>query len=112
MPKKINHRYRSRLDIMADVIKITITGAKKTQIMFKANLSYKLLQIYMRTLLDEGLISQSDGKYVATDRGKEFLETYQKLVYPVIGKEATGKPTLSSEFLETYRKLIKTSAVT
>jgi len=112
MPKKISRRYRSRLDIMADVIKITMTGAKKTQIMFKANLSYKLLQIYMRALLEEGLISESNGRYVTTDRGKDFLETYQKLVQPVTERGVARKPTLTSEFLETYRKLIKTSAGT
>ncbi len=93
---------------MADVIRITMTGAKKTQIMFKANLSYKLLQIYMQTLLDEGLISESNGRYVSTKRGEDFLETYKKLIYPASGKGTETKPTLSSEFLETYRKILRT----
>jgi predicted transcriptional regulator len=72
-------RYRDRLQIVADILAITSRGAKKTQVMYQANLSYKLLCKYLDEVLTAGLVSCEDGdSYVLTVKGKEFLNKYQE----------------------------------
>lgn len=70
--------YRSRLEIIADVLSVARHGAKKTQIMYQANLSYKLLLRYLRYVMEAGLLaSGSDDSYVLTEKGREFLDQYK-----------------------------------
>ena len=70
-------KYRSRLQIIADVLSVVNDGARKTQIMYKANLSYQLLNRYLDETLKLGLINQnSSGVYEVTERGCVFLRLY------------------------------------
>jgi len=69
--------YRSRLKIVADVLSVAKGSAKKTQIMYQANLSYKLLTRYLRFVLEAGLIKLRDGNcYELTPKGFEFLRKF------------------------------------
>lgn len=72
--------YRSRLDIIADVLRVVSQGAKKTQIMYQANLSYKLLTRYLAEVLEVCLVrfEHKEECYVLTHKGKAFLEEYKK----------------------------------
>jgi len=49
-------KYRSRLEIVADVLGVVSGGARKTQIMYQANLSYKLLVHYLKDVIKMGLV--------------------------------------------------------
>jgi len=71
--------YRRKLDIIADILNVAIPGAKKTQIMYRANLSYRLLTKYLAEVREACLVSfQSRERcYVVTSKGREFLETYK-----------------------------------
>jgi len=65
------------LQIVADILAITSRGAKKTRIMYQANLSYKLLCRYLGEVMEAGLVGLDDGDlYVLTSKGKEFLSKY------------------------------------
>ena len=48
--------------------------------MYQANLSYKVLQRYLAEIVGSSLIGYEDEKqcYKLTDKGREFLEAYQK----------------------------------
>lgn len=72
--------YRSRLDIIADMLNAASGGAKKTQIMYQANLSYKLLAKYLAEVMEACLVRFERGKrcYVLTSKGREFLERYKE----------------------------------
>jgi len=71
-------RYRDRLQIIADILSIAGGGAKKTRIMYQANLSYRLLCRYLDEVLDAGLVKSENGEsYVLTAKGKEFLGRYR-----------------------------------
>lgn len=74
--------YRSKLDIIADILYITKRkcGAKKTQIMYGANLSYTVLTKYLHEILEACLIRFEKDKryYILTDKGQKFLEEYRK----------------------------------
>mgnify|MGYP001038046767 CR=1 FL=1 len=72
--------YRSRLDIIADMLRVVSQGgAKKTQIMYQANLSYRLLTRYLAQVIESCLVNfeHGEGCYVLTSKGKEFLEKYK-----------------------------------
>ena len=70
--------YRRRLDIIADILKVASQKAKKTQIMYQANLSYKVLQRYLKEVKAASLIdfNTEDQCYTLTQKGREFLESY------------------------------------
>jgi predicted transcriptional regulator len=72
--------YRSKLHIIADILYVVSKGAKKTQIMYQANLSYKLLTKYLIEIRKAYLI-QFEGErksYVLTQKGEEFLVRYRE----------------------------------
>ena len=71
--------YRGRLEIIADILKVVSQNAKKTQIMYQANLSYKVLQKYLRKITMASLVDFEDEEqcYVLTPKGQEFLEAYK-----------------------------------
>jgi predicted transcriptional regulator len=72
--------YRGRLDIIADILHVASRNAKKTQIMYQANLSYKVLQRYLAEITGASLINYEDEKrcYMLTAKGREFLDAYQE----------------------------------
>jgi predicted transcriptional regulator len=72
--------YRGRLDIIADILQVVSGDAKKTQIMYQANLSYRVLQRYLAEIAGASLINFVDEKrcYVLTAKGREFLDAYEK----------------------------------
>ena len=69
-------RYRSRLEIIADILNVVGNGAKKTRIMYIANLSYKLLEKYLKKTLEASLISSNNDFYEVTEKGRVFLEKF------------------------------------
>ena len=72
--------YRRRLDIIADILDVVSGNAKKTQIMFQANLSYSVLQRYLAEMMGASLICFEDEKrcYILTDKGSAFLNAYHE----------------------------------
>jgi predicted transcriptional regulator len=72
--------YRNRLDIIADILKVVSLKAKKTQIMYGANLSYKVLQRYLADVMETSLVSFDAGQeqYLLTPKGQEFLAAYRE----------------------------------
>lgn len=71
--------YRDRLDIIADILNVAREEARKTQIMYQANLSYKVLQRYLAEIVDASLVifENNDQRYRLTDKGHEFLDAYK-----------------------------------
>jgi len=72
--------YRRKLDIIADVLSVASGGAKKTQIMYRANLSYSLLTKYLVEVRRAYLVSFERGRrcYVLTSKGRQFLLLYKE----------------------------------
>ena len=69
---------------MGDVLALATSGIKKTHIMYKANLSYEQVHIYLTELIGRRLIGQDvsqDGVvYRTTEKGREFLKQYTRLI--------------------------------
>jgi predicted transcriptional regulator len=75
---------RGRIQIMGDVLALATSGIKKTHIMYRANLSYEQVHLYLEELIGKALIAQdvcSDGVvYRITEKGREFLLHYTRLI--------------------------------
>lgn len=70
-------RYRSGLEIIADVLEAVGDSAKKTKIMYVANLSYKLLEKYLKKTVEADLLSPNNDCFEVTEKGKLFLERFK-----------------------------------
>ena len=70
---------RDKHDIVLDILKIARGGKRKTQIMYKAKLSYSQLKEYIELLNDKGLLESNDGFYHTTRKGLDFIRTYEEI---------------------------------
>ena len=79
---------RSGLDICADILEIARMGAKKTHIVYKANLNFRIVERYLRWLMEKGLLRKKGERlYMTTEEGLRFLQRYKELVNPLYGGE-------------------------
>ena len=70
---------RDRLSIIAAILEAVNCGASKTKIMFKANLSFKLLEKYLDICLRAGFVEANGTKYTLTEHGATTLNQYKQL---------------------------------
>lgn len=76
---------RTNIEIIKDIL-LSIRqakGLKPTHVMYKANLSHKLLKDYLKELTDKKLITELEEKWkriiINTDKGLKFLEKYEQM---------------------------------
>lgn len=74
---------RDRLYIIAEILAIAKDGSLKTQIMYRANLSFAQLNEYLDFLLKKELLKMdtNNGKtfYKTTSKGIKYLENYEEI---------------------------------
>lgn len=74
---------RDKLSIIAEILDIAKGGTLKTQIMYKANLSFAQLNDYLKFMLKISLLNRfrANGKdvYAATEKGVDFLQRHFEL---------------------------------
>jgi len=70
---------RGKLEIIADVLSVAREGAKKTQIVYKANLNFKIVGEYLSYLAGKGLIEHTIKEYTTTEKGEKFLRVYKEM---------------------------------
>ena len=69
---------RNDLDICADILQVARAGAKKTHLVYKANLNFEIVKKYLSRLSENRLISSENGHYITTEEGVKFLDSYQE----------------------------------
>lgn len=77
---------RTKLEIVSDMLlSISEKGGKikPTHLMYKANLSHKLLSAYLEDLVSNELVKEVSDKsnryLVITDKGLDFLHQFRKM---------------------------------
>jgi predicted transcriptional regulator len=71
---------RDKIEIITDILKVALHGAKKTHIVYKANLNFNVLKKYLIGLEEKGLLMKTNGgHYITTQKGSQFLEQYNKI---------------------------------
>ena len=84
------NKRRDKLDIIAEILTIAQDGLLKTQIMYRANLSFAQLNEYLEFLIKMELleIEKENRKttYKTTNKGERYLEKYED-ISGLLGKD-------------------------
>lgn len=83
---------RSQIEIITDILVISKDGAKKTDILYKGNFSYKQLQDYLSYMKDRNMLEEipfdgngnSSRLYRPTEKGLVFLDDSKRLLEKLI----------------------------
>jgi len=73
---------RNSLEITAEILQIASKGAKKTHIVYKANLNHVILKNYLDRLEEQGLITRNvklGNEFKTTQKGLKFVQQYRNL---------------------------------
>jgi predicted transcriptional regulator len=74
---------RDKLYIIAEILEIAKDGTLKTQVMYRANLSFTQLNDYLEFMLKIRLLEKVDMNdrevYKATEKGLDFLQRYREI---------------------------------
>ncbi|MEM3710449.1 MAG: winged helix-turn-helix domain-containing protein [Thermoprotei archaeon] len=70
---------RNPATILCDVIMASYNGARKTHIMYRANLNPAILEKYLRFCLENGLIQKENITYRATRKGVEVARRIEEI---------------------------------
>jgi predicted transcriptional regulator len=86
-------KYRSRTDIVSQILEAANGGATKTKIMYKAYLSYAQLKEYLSVLVENSLLEFEKGTqtYKTTSKGLQFLKTYSQIGGLIVPDSGTEK---------------------
>jgi predicted transcriptional regulator len=82
---------RSPMEMVCDILDVVSEGpTKPTHILYKANMSWKVLAVYLEYLIGRGLVDKEEqgGKrstYTLTLKGKSILELYNDLKLSLTG---------------------------
>lgn len=79
----IPRKRRDRLYIISEILNVAKDGSLKTQIMYRANLSFAQLNAYLDLLLKVKLLKVKEENertvYNITTKGIKFLENYEEI---------------------------------
>lgn len=70
---------RSRVDIIAEILRAAKNGNQKTRIVYETNINFTLLKEYLSILYEKGFMEVFDEKIFVTDLGLEFLRAYDNM---------------------------------
>jgi len=74
---------RDKLHIVSEILEIARDGSLKTQIMYRANLSFTQLNDYLRFMLQinllERVLMNDREMYRATEKGLDFMQRYREI---------------------------------
>jgi predicted transcriptional regulator len=74
-------KYRSRTEIVCNILEAANGGISKTKIMYTAFLSYAQLKEYLTILVDNNLIEYNDGTqtFKTTEKGLNYLKMHNEI---------------------------------
>jgi predicted transcriptional regulator len=78
---------RNNMDIIAELLYVAKNGAKKTHLVYKANLNFVLINKYLVSLTENGLLESVNERFYTTDKGTRFLNQYE-IIKPMSGMYA------------------------
>ncbi|MGD0950990.1 MAG: winged helix-turn-helix domain-containing protein [Methanotrichaceae archaeon] len=68
---------RDKFEIARNILLICKDGAKKTEIVYKANLNFKNAEGYLKLLIDREMILKEGRFFKITSKGSELLSNLQ-----------------------------------
>ena len=77
-----NNKRRNDIEISAEILKVALHGAKKSHIVYRANLNFEVVKRYLKRLNESGLInlpSIGNRIFKTTPKGREYIHRYENL---------------------------------
>lgn len=78
----MSSKRRSNIEISADILKVALHGAKKSHIVYRANLNFEVVKKYLKRLNESGLInlpSIETRLFKTTLKGEEYINQFENL---------------------------------
>ena len=77
----INVKYRSKTEIVANILDAANGGTTKTKLMYKAFISYNQLKEYLSVLIENNLLEYLDGSqvYKTNEKGLNLLKMHNEI---------------------------------
>jgi predicted transcriptional regulator len=76
---------RSKQQIFSEILVICRDGAKKTKIVYQANLNFRTVNPYLKILIENQLINLDQGEYQITPQGMNLLESINQVTEKLSG---------------------------
>ena len=70
---------RSEIEICADLIGAAKGGARKTQMVYRANLNFCVIRRYLKLMMENGLLSERPPFFYPTEKGRSFMILIDKV---------------------------------
>lgn len=70
---------RGMVEIMACILETCLEGTKKTQIMYRANLTSRSINRYLELLVEQGMLEKLE-MYRTTVKGRRYLEYFEGIL--------------------------------
>jgi predicted transcriptional regulator len=71
---------RDKLEIIRSILRVCGNeGAKKTRVVYEANLNFKTADVYLKLLMDQEMIIKECGSYKITAKGARLLSDLSDL---------------------------------
>jgi predicted transcriptional regulator len=74
MSRSASRKRRVRYDIIMEILKLARKGIKKTDILFKARLSFDMREKYLNALKEADFITEESGIWKTTEKGFHVIE--------------------------------------
>ena len=80
---------RNRHQIISEILEICRNGANKTKIVYQANLNFRMVNPYLKVLIEKHLINLDQGEYQTTPHGMNLLESINQVTEKLYGHDKT-----------------------
>ena len=83
-------RKKNEVKVVADILRVAAKGSKETEIMDQCKLDSMSVENYLSALAELSMLTLDDRneeQYRTTKKGLEFLNTYHRLRWLLLGKD-------------------------
>ena len=80
---------RNKHQIISEILEICRNGANKTKIVYQANLNFRMVNPYLKVLIEKHLINLDQGEYQTTPHGMNLLESINQVTEKLYGHDKT-----------------------
>jgi len=70
---------RGRIEIFAHILAFCAQPRLKTQIMYKASITFRQFDVYLALLSSHGFLVREGNRYAATEKGRRFVQAFSQL---------------------------------
>jgi len=82
---------RSEFEMLSDVLQVAKDGAKKSHIVYKANLNFALIRKILKTLIANNFLVQEGGLFKTTTKGFDYIKNVACIESMLEGKDSWKK---------------------